>query len=208
MPRFFPYGSLAAAALLLSLAPSALARTVHASNETLLSRACQPPHDTLGFCDTSAPIATRVAALIALLRDDEIPPQLTARHGGGGNPGPKSNVSRIGLPNYDWGANCIHGAQTSCVQLPDGSVVCPTTFPTPVSFGFTFHDSLAFDMGAVIADEMRALWLLGATEYDPWSGLPPIGLDCWCVERRLASTAASTPALLSPNPIPHLSQVA
>lgn len=46
--------------------------------------------------------------------------------------------------------------------------------------GFAWNDSLAYDLGAIIATETRALWLLGATEYDPWSGLPAIGLDCEC----------------------------
>ena len=47
-------------------------------------------------------MSDRVANLISALKDEEIPSQLTARHHGGGNPGPNSNVTRIGLPNYDW----------------------------------------------------------------------------------------------------------
>ena len=39
------------------------------------------------------------------------------------------NVSRIGLPEYDWGVNCLHGVQTSCTLLSDGSTKCPTSFP-------------------------------------------------------------------------------
>ena len=165
--------------LLLLLLPVAHGRTVPASNFTLTSRACQPPFDALAFCNISLPTPVRVTALISLLKDEEIAPQLTARHRGGGSPGPESNVSPLGFPTYDWGMNAIHGVQSSCVELQGGGVVCPTSFPNPINLGFTFNDTLAFDMGAIVATETRALWLLGATEFDPWSGLPPIGLDVW-----------------------------
>ena len=117
--------------LLAAAPPRAVAKTVPATTTTLDTRACQAPHDTLGFCNVSAPLAARAAALTALLRDDEILPQLTARHGGGGSPGPASNVSRLGLPEFDWGLNAIHGVQSSCVGLADGSIVCPVSFPNP-----------------------------------------------------------------------------
>jgi hypothetical protein len=35
----------------------------------------------------------------------------------------------------------------------------------------------ALELGTIIGTEMRALWLAGATEFDPWSGLPRMGLD-------------------------------
>ena len=75
--------------------------------------------------------------------------------------------------------NAIHGVQSSCVELQDGSVVCPVSFPNPVNYGCTWNSSHAYELGRIIGDETRALWLLGATEYDPWSGLPHIGLDVW-----------------------------
>ena len=76
------------------------ARTVPISSETLNTRACLPPHDTFPFCDATLPTAARVADLVGRLEGAEIPPQLTARHRGGGSPGPESNVSRIGLPTF------------------------------------------------------------------------------------------------------------
>lgn len=54
-----------------------------------------------------------------------ITPQLTARHGGGGSPGPNDNVTALGLPELDWGMNAIHGVQSSCVQTASGVVKCP-----------------------------------------------------------------------------------
>lgn len=53
------------------------------------------------------------------------------------------------------------------------------SFPNPVNYGFTFNKSLAYELGAIIATEQRALWLAGATEESPWSGLPHAGLDAW-----------------------------
>lgn len=35
------------------------------------------------------------------------------------------------------------------------------------------------EMGAIIGRELRALWLVGATEASSWSGKPHAGLDCW-----------------------------
>ncbi len=48
----------------------------------------------------------------------------------------------------------------------------------PVNYGCTWNDSLAFDMGAIVGLEARALWLGGAHEYN---GNPPphIGLTAW-----------------------------
>lgn len=42
--------------------------------------------------------------------------------------------------------------------------------------GIAWNDSLSYDLGAIVGDEGRALWLLGATEA---SNAMHIGLDCW-----------------------------
>jgi hypothetical protein len=81
-------------------------KTVPVSTATTDTRASQPPHESYAFCDTGLPTAARVADLVGRLQGAEIPPQLTARHNGGGSPGPASNVSRLGIPSYDWGLNC------------------------------------------------------------------------------------------------------
>ena len=41
-------------------------------------------------------------------------------------------------------------------------------------------------MGAVIATELRALWLAGAVEASTWSGRPHAGLDCWSPNSKCA----------------------
>eukprot|EP00051_Salpingoeca_urceolata_P028265 m.485929 g.485929 ORF g.485929 m.485929 type:complete len:823 (-) comp24071_c0_seq1:75-2543(-) len=169
--------ALCSAVVLLALA-LADAKTVPATNKTVETRACQPPHDTYPFCNHKLSITDRVNNLISLLEVDEKPLFLTAREGGGGSPGPGPAVPRLGVPEYDWGVNCIHGVQTSCIDV-DGTVYCPTSFPNPVNYGYTFNTSLFYELGSVIGRELRALWISGATEYSSWSGRPHAGLDCW-----------------------------
>jgi beta-glucosidase-like glycosyl hydrolase len=168
----------ASAALLAALL--ARAQTVRETTTTLDTRACQPPFNTLPFCDESLSLDARVRDIVSRIADANVAPQLTARHGGGGSPGPASNISAIGLPEWDWGLNAIHGVQSSCVRdKTSGETVCPTSFMNPVNFGATWNRSLFFGLGAVIATETRALWLAGAVEDSDWSGRPHIGLDVW-----------------------------
>lgn len=88
----------AAAALVLSGA-----QTIPATTDTFDTRACQPPFNQLPFCDTTLSLDARVSDLANRLQGAEITPQLTARHRGGGSPGPGANVSRLGLPDWDFG---------------------------------------------------------------------------------------------------------
>ena len=150
-----------------------------ADNRTVATRACLAPHDKYPFCDPSLTLDARLDDLIGRLNDTEIPPLLTAREGGGGSPGPPGNISRLGLPEYDWGANCIHGVQTTCGRNSAGEIMCPTSFPNPNALGATFNRSLWREMGSIIGVELRSLWLQGATEASTWSGRPHAGLDCW-----------------------------
>lgn len=78
----------------LFLLATATAVTVPATNVTAETRACQPPHDKYPFCDTSLPVEQRVKNLISLLADDEKPPLLTAREGGG-EPSPTTAPARF-----------------------------------------------------------------------------------------------------------------
>ena len=147
---------------------------------TKATRACLPGvTDHYPFCNTSLSITERVNNLISLLKPEEMPTLLTAREGGGGSPGPPGNITRIGLPEYDWGVNCIHGVQTTCNKNTKGEVVCPTSFPNPNALGAMFNRTMFREIGAIIGLELRALWLQGATEASSWSGRPHAGLDCW-----------------------------
>lgn len=133
-----------------------------------IPRACVPPHDVYPFCDPSLPLDVRLDDLISLLTLEEKPFLLTARES------PKGNISRLGIPEYDWGANCMHGVQSRCA--PDGR--CPTSFPNPNALGATFNKTLWMATGDAIGLELRALWLQNVGEFHP-SNLPHLGLDCW-----------------------------
>jgi hypothetical protein len=133
-----------------------------------IPRACVPPHDKYDFCNPKLPMSSRVNDLISRLTLDEKPTLLIARNS------PKGNVSRLGIPEYDWGGNCIHGVQSRC--SPDGR--CPTSFPNPNFLGASFNKTIWRGMGEIIGVELRSLWLQGVGE-DHKSNLPHIGLDCW-----------------------------
>lgn len=160
----------------------AVAKTVPLNNVTAATRACQPPYNAFPFCNTSLSLDARIDDLIARVTAPEVLPAvpllLTARHY---TPATNNNVSSLGIPEYDWGMNAIHGVQSSCVSLPDGSVKCPTTWPNPVNYGMSWNRSLMYDLGRLIGQEARALWLAGATEESgPKNGAPPhMGLDAW-----------------------------
>eukprot|EP01012_Entosiphon_sulcatum_P000917 TRINITY_DN1015_c0_g1_i1.p1 TRINITY_DN1015_c0_g1~~TRINITY_DN1015_c0_g1_i1.p1 ORF type:complete len:776 (-),score=129.23 TRINITY_DN1015_c0_g1_i1:44-2350(-) len=139
--------------------------------DPIKTRACQPPHDQYPFCDTKRPLSERIDNLISLIDPAEKPLLLTARGWPQGN---VHNLSKIGVPEFDWGLNCIHGVQSTCIGDR-----CPTSFPNPIGFGAMFNNSLVYQMGAIIGWEARALWLAGATEPSKWSGQAHIGLDCW-----------------------------
>ena len=120
------------------------------------------------FCNASKTARERAAALADLLTPEEAAGLLTARRS------PLGGVPRLGVPQYDFGGNCIHGVQSRCA--PDGR--CPTSFPSPNALGASFDEGLWAAMAEVIGTELRALWRQGVGE-NRASGLPPIGLDCW-----------------------------
>lgn len=131
-----------------------------------IPRACSDEaHAGFPFCDVSLGRDARIADLISRLSLREKTLMLTARAS------PRGNVSALGIPEYDWGANCVHGVQSTC------GANCATNFPNPVNLGAAFDPELVREMGRVIGWELRALWLEGAREN--YAKAPHLGLDCW-----------------------------
>ncbi|KAL4160708.1 hypothetical protein PRNP1_001270 [Phytophthora ramorum] len=131
-----------------------------------IPRACVGDgNQKLPFCNPSLSTNLRVEDLLSRLPLQEKATLLTARAS------PRGNFDSIGLPEYNWGANCVHGVQSTC------GTNCPTSFPNPVNLGAIFDPQVVFDMAQVIGWELRALWLEGATEN--YKGGPHLGLDCW-----------------------------
>lgn len=141
------------------------------SSSPIIPRACDTEeHKKFKFCNVSLSLDERIYDLINQLKLDEKPYLLTARAS------PLGNIDRLGVPEYDWGGNCVHGVQSRC----GGSkfTMCPTSFPNPNGLGATFNKSVWQGMGNTIGVELRALWLLNAGE-NRAENLPHIGLDCW-----------------------------
>ncbi|GMF17042.1 unnamed protein product [Phytophthora fragariaefolia] len=131
-----------------------------------IPRACVgKSNQELPFCTSSLSTADRVEDLLSRLPLQEKATLLTARAS------PRGSMSSIGLPEYNWGANCVHGVQSTC------GTHCPTSFLNPVNLGAIFDPQVVLEMAQVIGWELRALWLEGATEN--YRGGPHLGLDCW-----------------------------
>ncbi|KAJ0396860.1 hypothetical protein ATCC90586_008223 [Pythium insidiosum] len=130
-----------------------------------IPRACTAPFEHLAFCNSSLSLDERVGDLLGRLTLPVKALLLTARAS------PAGNVSAIGLPEYNWGANCVHGVQSTCGSR------CATSFPNPVNLGAIFDPSAVHRMAQVIGWELRALWLEGAREN--YASGPHLGLDCW-----------------------------
>ena len=127
------------------------------------------------FCDTSKTAQERAEDIVQRLTLGEKQSLMTARH--------SAPINRLGIPEYDWGVNSIHGTQVAC-----GSQ-CATNFPLPVSIGATFNMSLIRNLAHMMAVEQRALRLEHSYEKHrrlnndlSHSSRPPdatIGLDTW-----------------------------
>jgi len=136
-------------------------------SRTVSTRACHTAgHTDYTFCNTKLSIDERVKDLITRLKTSEKPPLLTARES------PLGGVPRLGVPEYDWGTNCIHGAQARC-----GSK-CPTSFPNPNAQGASWNRTSWKAMAQITGIELRALWLADYGENRD-DNLPHLGLDCW-----------------------------
>lgn len=98
-------------------------QTMPANTITYDTRACQAPYNTFPFCNTALSIDARVADLISRLLPEEIPPLLTARHSGTPT-SPNDNITRLGIPEWDWGMNAIHGGDISAPPPPP-PLPCP-----------------------------------------------------------------------------------
>lgn len=103
--------------------------------------------DDFPFCDVSLSMHERLTDLVDRITMGEAAYQLTARE--------SKALPDIGLPAYYWGTNAIHGVQNvNCLK----NGICPTSFPAPVNYGATFDPSLAFEMGKILGDELRAYY--------------------------------------------------
>jgi hypothetical protein len=114
------------------------------------SYACDPKGDTaisaLPFCDRSLTDEERVEDLISRLTVREKITQLVNT---------AANVSRLGIPAYEWWGEGLHGVAISPSVNFGGEVPAATSFPQPILTAGSFNTALWNSIG-----QARILYLL------------------------------------------------
>ncbi|XP_010250379.1 PREDICTED: probable beta-D-xylosidase 5 [Nelumbo nucifera] len=151
----------------LSAARSRLLATT--SNATTYTRVCDPSRfaelglklKDFGYCDKSLSYDLRAKDLVDRMTLAEKVQQLGDKSTG---------VSRIGLPEYEWWSEALHGVSdvgpgTHFDQLVPGA----TSFPTVILTAASFNQSLWKKIGQVVSTEARAMYNLGRAGLTYWS---------------------------------------
>lgn len=111
-----------------------------------------PPFSGYEYCNSSVPVATRVADLISRMTVAEKTAALDSSI---------PSIPRLGVPSMASG-EALHGAATGCISNPaSGSTGCPTSFPCPMALSASFDSQLWSDVGLAIGTEARALHAAG-----------------------------------------------
>jgi beta-D-xylosidase 4 len=104
--------------------------------------ACDPKGNPalrgLPFCDTSLTDAERVEDLISRLTVQEKITQLVST---------AFNVSRLGIPAYEWWGEGLHGVAISPSVDFGGDVAAATSFPQPILTAGSFNTALWNSIG-------------------------------------------------------------
>ncbi|KAL6513156.1 Endo-1,4-beta-xylanase 2 [Orobanche gracilis] len=115
----------------------------------------------LGFCDPSLDVKTRVDDLVGRLTLQEKIWWLV--NGAKG-------VSRLGIPNYQWWSEALHGiSYTGPGAKFSGLVPGATSFPQVILTAATFNESLFEAIGKVVSTEARAMYNVGLSGLTFWS---------------------------------------
>ncbi|KAL6517661.1 Endo-1,4-beta-xylanase 2 [Orobanche minor] len=113
------------------------------------------------FCDPSLGLKARVEDLVSRLTLQEKIGWL-----GSGAIG----VSRLGIPNYEWWSEALHGVSYTGPGTKFGSPVHgATSFPQVILTAATFNESLFETIGKVVSTEARAMHNVGLAGLTFWS---------------------------------------
>ena len=129
---------------------------------------CQStPQSSLPFCDPSLSFMERAEDLVSRLTTEEKIDQLSTI---------APAISRLGIKDYNWRSNCLHGWSLSGGHWTKG--LTWTVFPSPINLGATFDYNLILKVGQVTSDEGRALHneMLAANN---GSSTEAAGLNCF-----------------------------
>lgn len=119
---------------------------------------CQSPElRGLPFCDRSLSTEMRVADLL---------PRLNVTEKIGQTGMVATAVPRLGMEEYNFGGEALHGVWASCVvdnvstptHRASGKSLCPTQFPAPVHMSNSFNRELWREVADVSSTEARALY--------------------------------------------------
>uniref|UniRef100_A0A5B7B1T3 Putative Beta-D-xylosidase 4 n=1 Tax=Davidia involucrata TaxID=16924 RepID=A0A5B7B1T3_DAVIN len=115
----------------------------------------------LTFCDSSKGVAERVGDLVKRLTLQEKIGFLVNTAG---------NVSRLGIPKYEWWSEALHGVS----NVGGGSrftdvVPGATSFPQVILTAASFNVSLFEAIGKVVSTEARAMYNIGLAGLTFWS---------------------------------------
>ncbi|GLT36719.1 hypothetical protein SLA2020_110800 [Shorea laevis] len=130
---------------------------------------CEPPRflnqgldmSKLTYCNSSLPYEVRAADLVARMTLGEKVQQLNDQATG---------VPRIGLPQYKWWSEALHGVSNiGHGTWFDDLVPGATSFPTVILLAASFNQSLWKNIGEVVSTEARAMYNLGRSGLTFWS---------------------------------------
>ncbi|KAL0384508.1 UNVERIFIED_CONTAM: Beta-xylosidase/alpha-L-arabinofuranosidase 2 [Sesamum radiatum] len=113
------------------------------------------------FCDPSLDLKTRVNDLVSRLTLEEKFGWLVSGARG---------VSRLGIPNYEWWSEALHGVSYTGPGTKFASPVPgATSFPQVILTAGTFNESLFELIGKVVSTEARAMYNVGLAGLTFWS---------------------------------------
>lgn len=130
-----------------------------------------PELSEFGFCNKSLPIEARVGDLVKRLSLQEKIGNLVNS---------AANVSRLGIPKYEWWSEALHGVSNVGPGTRFSSLVPgATSFPMPILTAASFNSSLFEAIGKVRV--LFSLWLVGFT-FEYWDLFTRRAMCVMCCE--------------------------
>ena len=109
---------------------------------------CQaPPLSSFPICNQSLPSRERAADLISRMTlVEKISHMVTT----------SDEISRLGIPQYEWWSEALHGLAYSPGVFFEGDLSSASSFPMPINLGATFNMDLVYRVASIISTEARA----------------------------------------------------
>ncbi|KAL1557814.1 NAD(P)H-dependent D-xylose reductase (XR) [Salvia divinorum] len=120
-----------------------------------------PGLKNLSFCDPSLGVQARVSDLVSRLT---LPEKI------GWLMNSAKGINRLGIPNYEWWSEGLHGVSNVGPGVQFTSLVPgATSFPQVILTAATFNESLFQAIGKVVSTEARAMHNVGLAGLTLWS---------------------------------------